>query len=212
MPRHLTFHSERPFNILAAPSDVMDRLHTLQQDLNPSFVIVDTLRKCYSGDEKDGDLPKSVYALWEFLFPNAFILFVHHDKKSQLVEGREIVGGDESFSGHQAWINDVVVAYHLTLQGNRKSKKLKLEMTRSQMCELPDALILQLGNDGVGFTDTLHTSVIDAYHRLSVTTPKMARYQQLAHQFGVSEKTIRNAVATESKSVANSVTPIESTT
>lgn len=189
VPSQLHFVGITPFNCLAMPSGIRQQFERLQHDVNPCFVIVDTLRKVYIEDTDAGSTPSRVYQTWHNLFPNAFVLFVHHDKKTQFVDGVEVVN-EESFTGRQEWANDAVVAYHLTQQGNRRSKKLKLEMTRSQMCELPEPLILQLGANGVSFSDTLASTIAEKMSEIG-DIPRLKAYASVAKQLGVSISTVQ---------------------
>lgn len=52
-----------------------------RKQFNPRLVIVNTLMKTHDSIVKNPNLPKDVYNKWQQLFPDAALLFIHHDKK-----------------------------------------------------------------------------------------------------------------------------------
>ena len=112
----------RPIDICGLDEDskLGERLHELQASLDPVLVIVNTLRKAHTEDDKDSSTPSRVYGAWRAYFPEAALLFVHHDKKTPTGK-KEVVDEDQMFSGSQHWANDAQVALHI-----KRAKKVNL--------------------------------------------------------------------------------------
>jgi hypothetical protein len=160
----------------------------------PVVVFVNTLRRCHIADDKDSSIPSQVYGVWQKLFPHAAIIFVHHDKKAQIINGIEIEAGDQAFSGSQHWQDDAQIALHLISTG-KKERNVRLEVTKSQVGAVPDPLKLQLSEDGTNWLDTGTPAIQEAYNKLDPTLPKMARYEKVAADLKVSTKTVRRALS-----------------
>jgi len=121
-----------------------------------ALVIINTLRKCHSMNDKEAQTPKIVYEFFQRTFPGAALLFVHHSKKSQLNQatGTYEAGLDkESFSGAKNWINDAQVGLYLRKFKNpRTGTNLALNHEKTQVSDEYSPLLLRLEADGSTMT------------------------------------------------------------
>ena len=169
-------------------------LEGLQARLRPRLVVVNTLRKAHHADANQSEVASKIYGIWRHLFPSSAIVFVHHDKKSQIVDGVELAGGDEAFSGTLAWLNDAQIGLHLSSDGHKHKRRVKLEITGSQVGPMTEVLHLQLNADGTNFSNVGPEAIRQVFTQLDPTSPKMARYAQVATTLDVSETTVRRAL------------------
>lgn len=133
-----------------APSDLamLERAAMRGYDM----VIINTLRKVHDLNDKEAQTPKIVYSWFQHLFPGTALVFVHHSKKSQLVDGKSTHGRDkESFSGAMNWLNDAQVGLFLQRYENeREGVNIRLCHEKSQVSELIGYMGLNLDpKDGV---------------------------------------------------------------
>lgn len=112
-------------------------------------VIINTLRKVHSMDDKDTKTPQIVYSYFQRLFPGASLIFVHHTRKANFdYKGGKIVADKESFSGANNWLNDAQVG--LLLQKHEEPRKginLILEHQKTQVSPHMGYLGLYLSPD-----------------------------------------------------------------
>lgn len=122
----------------------------------PDLVIVNTLRKCHSLNDKEAQTPKVVYEFFQRLFAGAALLFVHHSKKSQLnqASGSYENGLDkESFSGAKNWLNDAQVGLYLKKYKNpRTQTNLALRHEKTQVSAEFAPMLLKLEGDGTNIS------------------------------------------------------------
>lgn len=195
MPRNVHVLGMKPFNIIQLSMEDEEKFREANDELKPLVVMVNSLRKCHSLDDKDSATPSKVYGKWQELFPSSCLIFVHHDKKSDVVDGRRMESSDEDFSGSQAWINDAQIGLHLKSAPNaRRSRQVTLEMTKSQLSALQDPLKLKLADDGVNWVDAGAESIKEFYSSLDRNLPKMTRYEITADKMNVSTKTVRRTL------------------
>jgi len=117
-----------------------------QKDCNPNLVIIDSLRKVYAGEERDGEMPSQVYGKFREIFPEASIMFLAHDRKHVRQPDGRPAPSREEFSGHNAWANDA----QSTMRVERVGQRIHLEHNKSQFSEtLDEPLKLQLAQDGI---------------------------------------------------------------
>jgi hypothetical protein len=119
---------------------------------NYDFIIINTLRKCHSLNDKEPQTVKVVYEFFQRTFPGAALMFVHHSKKSQLnqASGQYESGLDkESFSGAKNWLNDAQVGIYLRKFKNpRTGTNLVLRHEKTQVSAEYTPLPLRLEPDG----------------------------------------------------------------
>lgn len=106
--------------------------------VQPSLIIIDTLRKAHSYNENDSDSAGRFYAKLRELFGWTSVMLIHHDKKDQ----PDAIGlsGAEKFRGSGAWLDDVDVGLHLT----KKGKGLVLEFSKLRTCADIDPIPLMI--------------------------------------------------------------------
>ena len=183
-----------PFDCLnknLALTDEGKELKKIQTDLNPNLVIVDTLRKIYRGDEKDGQFPSQVYGFFQQTFPDAAIQFNAHDRKG--TRDVSFAPSDEDFSGHQAWANDAQSVIHLT-KTNDDEKRVELAHTKSHYSDLYPRTTLLISADGchMMLLDQVRIDQVQGIISAAPTNMKKADLdQQIAQQLGVSTRTAR---------------------
>lgn len=97
----------------------------------PQVVFVDSLRKAHPFDDKVSEVPSRVYAMYKKLFPEATLVFIHHERKSGPDEERP---GGESYSGSRAWSNDCQIGFRVSVD-RRKAFPLMVKCERNQMGE-----------------------------------------------------------------------------
>jgi hypothetical protein len=117
---------------------------------NYDCVIVNTLRKVHSLNDKEPQTPKVVYEFFQLTFPGAALVFVHHTKKTQHDNTGSKMGRDkESFSGAMNWLNDAQVGIHLiSYESRNEGINKKLLHHKTQVSAEYRGLGLQLGSDG----------------------------------------------------------------
>jgi len=81
---------------------------------NPSLVIIDALRDTHTLDEDESATVPIVFGAWRTLFPDATLVFLHHDRKVQLVPGGSERMFSESARGSGAWLAKVDCGLHMT--------------------------------------------------------------------------------------------------
>lgn len=178
-------------NILQMPTQ--DYFRQLQREIQPIFVILNTLRKLYSGDEKDAALPSRIYATLQAIFAPAAILVVHHDKKSS-GDPTDAGDPDEAFSGHMAWLNDCQVGLHLVRGGGNVSGLLRLFHSKTQVSSVEPPRLLQLCQDGTHIVDykaAMAGETIKLYTQLPETLTKTERITIVSQQLKCSPRSVR---------------------
>lgn len=111
----VTFHfMPGAINLLNPHPAMLETLQWYQRNLEPSVVIFNTLRKIYSGDSKDDEIPTKVMEAVRHIFPGASQVFNHHDVKRRFGDkGQEVGSQEEAFAGSKAWLNDIGCALHI---------------------------------------------------------------------------------------------------
>lgn len=196
MPKNVHILGMKPFNITQLTLEDEEKFRDANDALKPAVVLVNSLRKCHSLDDKDSATPSKVYGAWQEMFPKSCLVFVHHDKKSDVFEGTRVKASDEDFSGSQAWINDAQIGLHLRSVGDsRRTRQVALEMTKSQLSALQDPLKLKLADDGVNWIDTGAETIWDTFNSTDKHLPKMTRYEITADRCNVSVSSVRRVLA-----------------
>jgi hypothetical protein len=143
-PKGVKFLFLKGLNVAAPHRAHMEVIQRAIQEFNPGLIVVNTLRKAHSMDDKSSDTVKIVYDWFDLMFPGKAILFVHHEKKAIVdPEARAGQVDREKFSGSAAWMNDAQVGLHL-----RGKAPLELWHVKSQETELYRPLPLSLAKDG----------------------------------------------------------------
>lgn len=183
----------QPMSVPQVPPDVLEALKEAQQYIKPDLVVLNTLRKLHDLDDKESRTPKLVYSFFQHLFPQAALLFVHHERKESTDPRASPVDG-ENFSGSRHWIDDAQVGIQLQKVGGGEAKEnLRLYQWKSQVCEPLKPLPLLLSSDGSTLTSPLYEELLTTYEFLnSEEAEGMERReidQRLATALGVSVRT-----------------------
>ena len=192
-PDDVPFHTSflHPgFDVLRPTAAVQEEL-ALLRGLEPSLVIVNTLRKTFPLSANESEVPSLVYGAFQRYFPGSAILLVGHDRKATADD--QTLPGEESHSGSQAWRNDAQVVLHLVKQGGRPSV-IRLDHTKSQVSELYPPMMLKLGEDGSHLSLLGEATLQETLDALSMMEPGLSRQEQdlrLAEMWGCSERTAR---------------------
>ena len=131
--------------------EIYSELQAAHRNQHYDVVFIDSLRCIHKLPDKDSDAPLRVYTAVERLFPDASLVFVHHDRKTSALEASAANADEvdkESFSGSQAWINHATVG--IKIKGvNQDKREIKLQATKSQAGELMPGLLLVADSDGI---------------------------------------------------------------
>ncbi len=192
---------KQPIDICNPDRGVRGRLDELQKRVQPMLVVVNTLRKAHLEDDKDSGTPSRVYGAWRGFFPEAVLLFVHHDKKTN-TDGKKqstgLVDQDQMFSGSQAWANDAQVAFHLmrarapkqdggASEAEYAKTPITVRMTKSQVSdhERFPPLQMRLEPDGTNWVDMGPAAYRTFYATLHPARSKGSRIQDVMTEFDI---------------------------
>lgn len=136
--KHIAVLHTEPFDIVqfvkkGAIPDAMKRA----QDLRPTLVMVDSLRKTSQQDEIDSKTPGLVYEAWRQLFPGATRLISHHDRKRP-TNPQAFLNADEAARGTGAWLDDADAAMRLSRVAAQHEHKALLTFTKYRGEEPPE--------------------------------------------------------------------------
>jgi hypothetical protein len=189
---NVSFLLRKPFIFPGMPREQDQELAELNRTCKPDVVFFNTLRKCHDMDDKDSRAPKMVYTYFQMAFPQAALVFVHHDKKDN-PDPKAKPTLSETFSGSQAWINDAQVGLKLAPYASKKGREnLRLFLMKSQVSpKFPhfQPMPLLLGLDGSTVTsarfDDLVTAkeVIDAGYSGVNADREIARLRQISETY-----------------------------
>lgn len=112
-PRDVQFLFLPQLNIPNVDRAIAEAIMSTVSTFDPNLVIINSLRKCHSMDDKDSAAITMVYGWFErILGVNRASLFVHHERKSPTnPDWRD--PGKEKFSGAKNLLNDVQVGIQL---------------------------------------------------------------------------------------------------
>jgi len=152
--------------------------------VSPNLVIINTLRKVHHANDIESSAATAVYGRFQRLFPEAALLFVHHDRKDSTHPNAH-VNEDEAFAGTQAWINDAQVALHIVKHGSSYTVK----HTKSQVSDLVEPFSFQL-NEAGHVVPALHGRLAALWPTLPPDESKTAKVRRAAEALGVSERAV----------------------
>jgi RecA-family ATPase len=144
------------------------------------LIAVDSLRDVFNGEMNNDDVPKAVYNTFQEWFDGATVIFIHHTRKQQFINGKPVEGSfDDEATGTKYWINKAQVALYLRKQNQTI---LRLDMGKSQ-CFAPWNESIQLEMDDMDIH--IYDEVAANNHRiafnaattaLSAIDPKWSTY------------------------------------
>lgn len=152
-------------NVPQVLGETLESLYEAAEMAKPDLVIIDTLRKVHLFDDRESKTPAIVYGFFQRLFPNSALVFVHHTRK-QSQDPRAIAVDKESFSGSNAWLNDVQCGLHLEPYDG-EGANIRLYHRKSQVSPLLKPLPLYLGPDGSTLTSPLFNQLLLTYDFLN---------------------------------------------
>lgn len=132
-----------PFNCLDPAFNQSILYHDVQREIKEKrtpegeliepkvqLVVVDSLRDVFDGEMNNDDMPKKVYGVFQQWFEGATVIFLHHTRKTQMVQGKVVEGNiDDEATGSKYWINKAQVSLYLK---KLNEKILSLQMGKSQ--------------------------------------------------------------------------------
>lgn len=120
----------------------LSRLRALHEEHKYKVVIIDTVTHTHFMEEKSPQTVTQVYLAAQRLFPGAVLVFLHHEKKTPNEQTEEM--RLEAYSGSQQWGAQAQVVI-MTRMLDKKLHKVSIEVTKSQMGEVPaEGLRLQV--------------------------------------------------------------------
>lgn len=132
------------------------------------LVVVNTLRKVHSLNDKEPQTTQVVYSFFQHLFPGAALIFVHHTKKTQIDANGNPGRAKESFSGAMNWLNDAQVGLHLIpYTSERERINIRLCHEKSQVSKLYGPLGLRLEEDGASMACPKLEELLSIYELLN---------------------------------------------
>jgi len=214
--RALEDKPERMFLVVLPKLNVTNPLSTdsrilegLQKNIAPVLVIVNTLRKAHSLDDRASDTPSIVYSAFRRYFPSATLFFVHHDKKNG---DPKVVNPDQAFSGSQHWADDAQIALHITRikkgpepetvgsddlePAAHEKSRVQVKMTKSQVSdhEAFDPLLLQLSPDGSNWIQTGPEQYRTYFRTLPKELSRADRIKLVEAKFGIQKSASHQAL------------------
>lgn len=180
-----------PLSVPTVEPHCMAILHEAAKN-NYDCVIVNTLRKIHSLNDKEPQTPKVVYEFFQLTFPGAALVFVHHTKKTQHDNTGSKMGRDkESFSGAMNWLNDAQVGIHLiSYESRTEGINKKLLHHKTQVSAEYRGLGLSLGNDGTSLRCPRQEQLDEALALYAESPLRGKKFDlELSRQLGVSEST-----------------------
>jgi len=101
------------------------------EEIQPSLVIWDTLRKIHHMKENQSETAQAVYSTIRRYVPGPTHLFVHHDKKTQIDKEGEL-DPEEAFRGTGDWLDSIDTSLQLQeVKGGHGSLRLKIHKCRT---------------------------------------------------------------------------------
>ena len=82
------------------------------EQIQPSLIIWDTLRKIHHMKENQSETAQAVYSMVKRYLPGPTHLFVHHDKKTQIDKDGEL-DPEEAFRGTGDWLDSIDTSMQL---------------------------------------------------------------------------------------------------
>jgi predicted XRE-type DNA-binding protein len=111
-------------------------LDGLAHRIQPEVVFINTLRNCHTLPAKDDTTPPVVYSTYRTCFPNAALVFIHHQNKAlRDHKGKIITDSFEDYTGSKVWENNAQVAVKLTeeMGSEPDTTYLRLNVFKSQV-------------------------------------------------------------------------------
>jgi hypothetical protein len=188
-PANVDFLFLPPLSVPQVDAYSQDQLDKAAEN-NYDLVIINTLRKIHSMNDKEPLTPQIVYKYFQTTFPGAALVFVHHTKKTQWDQTGEKVGSHkESFSGAMNWLNDAQVGIQL-VPWHSHGLTAKLNHYKSQVSAEYRGLGLSLADNGASLRCPPAERLEAAAQVLGNTPLRGVKLdQEIASHLGVSSST-----------------------
>lgn len=143
--REINFLHSEPFDVVNLASGRLPDAFQRAQELMPTLVMVDSLRKTSSQDEVDSASPGKVYGAWQRIFPDATIGIAHHDRKAP-TNPDALWRPEEAARGSGAWLDDIDTGLHLgKLRGHKHGGHVAtLSFSKCRTTEEPEPVQLRM--------------------------------------------------------------------
>ena len=191
-PEDLDFLFMPPLSVPHVGGEDLDMIKAAAS-VGYDLVVINTLRKCHSLNDKEPQTVKVVYEWFQKMFPGAALLFVHHSKKTTFDSKGEISGKSrESFSGAQNWLNDAQVGMQLLYKRQHHgeaSTNLELRHEKSQVGRQYRAFLLSLKEDGTNFRSPYYEELMKVYTILNESEHEGEKLtKEIALELGLSRE------------------------
>ena len=187
---NVNFCIRKPLMFPGAPAEQDQELRELNEKYKPDVVFFNTLRKCHDMDDKDSRAPKMVYNYYQLAFPQAALVFVHHDKKDN-PDPKSKPTPSETFSGSQAWMNDAQVGLKLAPFTSKKGREnLRLFLMKSQVSSKHphfQPMPLLLGTDGSSLSSSRELDLLESQSVLASGLSGTQADREIAKRRDISE-------------------------
>lgn len=208
------FVPAEPFDCLDPKFSQSQGYQFLQQKVKENdikLIVVDSLRDVFNGEMTNDDIPKQVYGIFQTWFNRATVVFLHHTRKQQIVNGKVVESNpDDEATGTKYWINKAQVSLYLKKLNERI---LSIQMGKSQCYDQWDGP-LKMEIDGAFVTEWTKakaaqyaTTYQAAFSHCSVNDPNWSSYneaekdQALAAHLNISARTVRTMKAAYRKTI-----------
>ncbi len=169
-PPNVWFLHSNPLSIpfIGPESEEYQLLKEAREEISPDVVFINSLRKVHDLDDKDSATPKKVYSFFQKMFPEAGLVFIHHEKKRNS-DPKAVVYEKEGFSGAKNWLNDAQCGLHLETFTPSKDnpENLRLYHRKSQVSRTCLPLPLTLADDGTAIESPLFKKLLLVYEALN---------------------------------------------
>jgi RecA-family ATPase len=155
---------DKPLSFPEVTQEQREALEDMQRDVDPEVVFINTLRKVHNMDDKDSRTPKMVFSFFQYQFPKAALVFVHHERK-QSQDPKAMHWDKESFSGSMHWLDDAQVGLQLQPFGRagKMGQPLRLFHRKSQVSALLRPMELMLAPDGSQMMSPTFNELLGVY-------------------------------------------------
>ncbi len=184
---------DKPLSFPEVTQEQKEFFQEVLDEVDPEVVFINTLRKVHNMDDKDSRTPKMVFSFFQYQFPKAALVFVHHERK-QSQDPKAMHWDKESFSGSMHWLDDAQVGLQLQPFGRagKSGQPLRLFHRKSQVSNLLRPMDLVLAPDGSGMRSPTFDELLAVYSLINERDEKGVDLDRVvAAQLGMSLSTAR---------------------
>ena len=134
--------------LLSAHGDIRHRdmtqiLAAYNAEYLPRLIVIDALREVVRGDINTPGVADRIYGCWHALFPEATIVFIHHESKDK--DPFAPTDPLQKATGNMEFVNIAQVGMRLA----RTKKGVYLSVTKTQASMIPEPRAITIAEDGV---------------------------------------------------------------